>query len=103
MVDVRVGQDDAVEEAWFEAGILPVQLPQLLEALEHAAVDEHALARRLEEVAGAGDGAGGAVLTLAEPDIALISLSGGGPRRFGIFVTDGGAANRLHVQILRTR
>jgi hypothetical protein len=49
------------------------------------------------------DGAGGAVLMLAEPDIALISLSGVGPRRFGLSVIDGRAANRLHVQILRTR
>jgi hypothetical protein len=49
------------------------------------------------------DGATGAVLELAEPDIALISLGGIGPRRFGISVTDRGAAGALHIQILRTR
>jgi hypothetical protein len=49
------------------------------------------------------DGAAHPVLELGEPDIALIELRGTGFRRFGISVTDRGAADRLHVQILRTR
>jgi len=49
------------------------------------------------------DGPGRAVLSLGEPSIAVIQVKGTGPRRFGISVTDGGAADGLHVQILRTR
>jgi len=44
-----------------------------------------------------------AVLAMGEPSVAVIELKGTGPHRFGISVTNTGAADGLHVQILRTR
>jgi hypothetical protein len=49
------------------------------------------------------EGPARAVLELGEPSVALIELRGTGPHRFRISVTDGGAADGLHVQVLRTR
>jgi len=40
VVDVRVGQDDVVDRGGFDRQGLPVAQPQVLEALEQAAVDQ---------------------------------------------------------------
>ena len=59
VVDVGVGEHDRVDAGRRDGEALPVALPQLLQALEEAAVDEHPTGGRVEQEAGAGDGAGG--------------------------------------------
>ena len=61
MVDVGVGEQHRCDGGGQEGEGAVVQFALGLRALEHAAVDEHARCRRLDKVAGAGDGAGGAM------------------------------------------
>ena len=60
MVEMRVRQHDGIDARRAHRQRLPVPLAQLLESLKQTAVDEHPLAAGLEQVLGAGDGAGGA-------------------------------------------
>ena len=59
VVHVRVGQDHGVDGGRVDGQRVPVAPPQLLEPLEQPAVDEHAPVAGLDQVLGAGDGAGG--------------------------------------------
>ena len=60
VVDVGVGEDDGVDGGGLDGEGVPVLEAVFLGALEEAAIDEDAAAAGFEEVAGAGDGAGGA-------------------------------------------
>ncbi len=59
MVDVRVGQHDGIDRFRLQREDIPVAQPQLLEALEQSAVDQHALAAVLQQVFRSRDSACG--------------------------------------------
>jgi hypothetical protein len=61
VIDVGVGQQHVVDRAQVEGRRLPVAQAQFLQALEQAAVHEDAALARLQQVAGTGDAACGAV------------------------------------------
>ena len=56
-----MGQEHHVDRLGIEAEGLGIVLGKLAAALEHAAIDQDAFARRFDQVAGTGDGAVGAV------------------------------------------
>src|SRR5690606_5804420 len=60
VVEVRVAQHDAVDLARRQRKPRPVAIAQLLEPLEQAAVEQDLPTARVEQVARAGDGVGGA-------------------------------------------
>src|SRR5262249_48155506 len=60
VIQVRVGEDHRVDGARGHRERLPVAGPKLLQALKQAAVHQNPAAGDVEEVLGAGDGAGGA-------------------------------------------
>ena len=60
VIEMRVREDDGVDRAGRDRERGPVAQPQLLEALEQAAVDENAMVAEIEQMLRAGDGAGGA-------------------------------------------
>jgi hypothetical protein len=59
MVDVGMRQQHRVEFGWIERRLGPVAQAQLLEALVETAVDQHLAAACAQQIARAGDGAGG--------------------------------------------
>ncbi len=61
MVEVGMGQEHEVDRRRLEAEGLGIVLGKLAAALEHAAIDEDALAGALDQMARAGDRAVGAV------------------------------------------
>ena len=61
VVEVGVREDDVADRPRVEAGAPPVQQAQLFEALKHPGIDEHVPLAGAEEVARAGDRAGGAL------------------------------------------
>ena len=61
MVEMGVGEQHHVDGLRVEAEGLAVVLGKLAAPLEHAAIDQDALACRFDQVTGAGDGAVGAV------------------------------------------
>ncbi len=61
VVDVGMGQDKRIDRFRVEGKGPVVEFGNALGALEHAAIDEDARRAHLQEIAGAGDGAGGAV------------------------------------------
>ena len=60
MVDMRVGDEDGVDACRIEREVAVVELAHRLGALEHAAVDQEIETLRLDQIARAGNGAGGA-------------------------------------------
>ena len=56
VVEMGVRQHHGIEAARLDGERLPVAQPQLLQALEETAVDQHARARRLDQEAASGDG-----------------------------------------------
>ena len=60
VIEMRVREDHRVDALGIDRQRRPVAEPQLLQALKETAVDEHAVAAEVEQMFGAGDGAGGA-------------------------------------------
>ena len=58
VVDVGMGEDDGVERRRLDRERRPVAQAQVLGSLEHARVDQHLLAVRLDQVTRPRDGAG---------------------------------------------
>ncbi len=74
MIEMRVGKQHEVDATRIEAERLGVLALQRAPALQQAAIDQDALAAGFEQVAGAGDGARGAV----ERQLHGASFSAGG-------------------------
>lgn len=60
MIQMRAGQDDRVDAGGGNGERLPIQLAQILQTLEQAAIDKDAQAAMAQEMFGAGDRAGAA-------------------------------------------
>ena len=59
MIEVRVREDDAIDGVGRHGKGSPVAQAEILEPLEHSAVNQDPPAIHLQQVLGAGDGPGG--------------------------------------------
>ena len=57
MVQVCMGQDHRVDRDWVDRQRLPITLPQLLQPLKEAAVDQNPAVINLQQVFRSGHGA----------------------------------------------
>ena len=80
VIEVRMGEYDGVDVTRGDGELRPVAEPQLLQSLEEATVEEHALAAVFEQVLGPGYGAGGAQKRQMSHDDDDIRLPGRVPR-----------------------
>jgi hypothetical protein len=61
VVDVRVRQKQEIDVLGIESRFLPIQLPEFLESLKQARVDQKTTRVGFDQMSRTGDGAGAAV------------------------------------------